>query len=315
MQLLLFLALPLLVFADGPTSRPEIVPPVDFQGAIEKGLQEHLPSTPWHITQWNQSMLPLGCQRVAHQYNTSVTQLEIFEVKYDDCSQPWVMCRHVDAKVDANTMAQTFGKIPLGMREYVKNLEVLKSEKLTAAYAASYNDTIAVADDPFYLYAMAQEMMHSIDWHVKVLTNVNTVDGPTSESSTWRDHHEKSDAVVSTFAKSTWQDNLAETGVLSLYDTVVPDGLPAIQPNWTQIFPQYSLLQAMYRGIFTPGTKTNCTQRLQDSIVPYDDNCNGTTPSTAVPNSNGTKTIPISAAASNFYSLVRYDWNGTQPSG
>ncbi|KAI0112351.1 hypothetical protein F4776DRAFT_656962 [Hypoxylon sp. NC0597] len=307
MQLHLFFALPLLVFADNPVSRPAIIPPFDLQGTIEKGLQEHLTSSKWSISYWNKSMLPLGCNQIADQYLTNIANLEVFQVQYDDCSQPWVMCRHKDAKTDANTMAETFGKIPLGMREYVKNIAVLKPYKLMNSYAVSYNDTIAVADDSFFLYAIAQEMMHSIDSHFSV-TNITADNGTTSESDIWKAYHDKSDAVVSNLSAFTWQDNLAETGVISLYDIVVPGSLQAIQPNWTQVFPQYALLQTLYRNILSPGTKTNCTNRLEESLVLYK---NYTAMHIPVPNSNGIEKILPSVLGNNTFRLIRYDWNGS----
>ncbi|KAI0835485.1 hypothetical protein F5Y06DRAFT_299630 [Hypoxylon sp. FL0890] len=308
MQLLLLLTLPLLVFADWPHSKREIIPPFDFQGAIEKGLQEHLPSTPWRITPWNGTLLPLECNHMVDKYLVNISKIEVFQVKYDDCNQPWVMCRHKEAKTNASTMAETFGKIPLSMREYVKNLLVLSPYKIMGAYSVNYNDTITVADDSFFLYAIAQEMMHSIDAHFTV-PNVTAENGTTSESDIWKAFHEKSDAVVSDWSTFTWQDNLAETSVISFYDAVVPGGVQAIQPNWTQVFPQYALLQTLYRDILTPGIKTNCTRRLEDTLVLYN---NFSAQHIPLPNFNDTEKISPNPLGNNTHWLIRYDWNGTE---
>jgi len=56
--------------------------------------------------------------------NTGITcnGLEAMEVQYDDCSEPWTLCRCQDANHDMDTLIGLVGQIPPASRSYVRSV-------------------------------------------------------------------------------------------------------------------------------------------------------------------------------------------------
>lgn len=98
MFITIFLLLPLLAllvtgnntYALGtgdPSTLPAISPPFDYEGSIEKGLQESLPLTQFTIDYFSHGEIPQDCKdRAKDHYNAS--DFEVFSVTYEDCGQP-----------------------------------------------------------------------------------------------------------------------------------------------------------------------------------------------------------------------------------
>ncbi|KAI1392505.1 uncharacterized protein F4822DRAFT_131340 [Hypoxylon trugodes] len=267
---LLFSLLAAAVVADDPPSTgspntlPVILPPFDYGGAIEKGLMEHLPQTPVQV-EIIAGQIPQDCKDRAQQQNISISDIEVFAASYNDCDHPWTMCRVKSAKTNATTMASMFGKMPLGMREYIRHVMVVEPESIPGAAAVSSGDTILFSDTSYRLYIFAHEMSHSLDSHVPVPGVTLEGHGGLSISQRWADQFRMDTATVSDYARSAWQENLAENGPIALYNIVVPGGIFSLESNATQVFHQFATYTTYYRDIITPGGKKNCTGRLPDS--------------------------------------------------
>ncbi|OTB07413.1 hypothetical protein M426DRAFT_8786 [Hypoxylon sp. CI-4A] len=248
-----------------PDALPAISPPFDYNGAIETGLQEHLPSTPWVLAHLDGGKIPKDCKDRAQASGYNYTDMDIFQVYYEDCGEPWTMCRLKDAKVDAISMAETFGKMPLGMREYNRHVIQLKGKDLPGAAAVSAGDTIAISEDSWHIWVFAHEMSHSLDSHVPVPGVTPDGQGGLSISQEWASQFGQDRATVSEYARTKWSENLAETGIVALYNTVVPTGTFSLPNDPRLIFHQYATYQMHYGDIITPKSKSNCTQRLPSS--------------------------------------------------
>ncbi|KAI1404742.1 hypothetical protein F4819DRAFT_483239 [Hypoxylon fuscum] len=282
MFITIFLLLPLLAllvtgnntYALGtgdPSTLPAISPPFDYEGSIEKGLQESLPLTQFTIDYFSHGEIPQDCKdRAKDHYNAS--DFEVFSVTYEDCGQPWIMCRLKSANVSADTMATTFGQMPLGMREFVKHVMVVKPEALPGAAAISSGDTIMVTDESYRLFIFAHEMSHSIDSHQEVPWVTPPGKGGLSISKHWQDEYSEDNATISGYARSSWSENLAETGIVALFHNVVPNGVHALAHDPSSVYHQYATYQTAYRDIITPTKERNCTHRQRDSpLVHVDD--------------------------------------------
>ncbi|KAI1204870.1 uncharacterized protein F4807DRAFT_454352 [Annulohypoxylon truncatum] len=271
--------LPLLAFAaddgDGkapskPDTLPAIQPPFDFNGIIEKGLMDNLHPTPSHIKYLTGNKMPTDCMAHAKEKNHGPDEFEVFEVYYEDCHVPWVMCRLKDTHVNATTMADTFGRMPLGMREFVKHVILFKPKDLPGAAAWDAGDVIAISEDSFRLYVLAHEMSHSIDAHIEVPGVTPSGKGGLSSSKRWAEQYALDNATVSDYARTLWAENLAETGIIALYNIVVPNGVANLQHNSPrQVFHQYATYTTYYRDIITPGKNQTCKQRVPDSKMVY----------------------------------------------
>jgi hypothetical protein len=63
------------------------------------------PVTAHTIQQWPAGHTTAKCKDWAIAHNLTVTDFELFEVTYDDCSVPWIMCRHKEAPPSQEEMA------------------------------------------------------------------------------------------------------------------------------------------------------------------------------------------------------------------
>ncbi|KAI1408249.1 hypothetical protein F5Y13DRAFT_112537 [Hypoxylon sp. FL1857] len=269
---------------DEPDALPAISPPYDFNGAIEPGLQEYLNPTSNLLVPLPGGMMPEYCMNEAQENGYGPTDIEAFEVYYEDCRVPWTMCRLKDSKIDACTMAEYFGKMPLGMREFNRHIVMLKPGDLNGAAAASCGDNIEISEDSWRLYILAHEMSHSLDSHVSIDGVTEAGQGGLSVSQTWKQQFSQDSAAVTEYARTLWSEDLAETGILALYDTVVPGGADSLSNNSHSIYHQYSTYQKYYGDIITPGKKSNCTSRLADSqLVIWNDTGSSDAPSRVHP--------------------------------
>ncbi|OTB07412.1 hypothetical protein M426DRAFT_268686 [Hypoxylon sp. CI-4A] len=305
-MLFLYSLFPLLALGYHYDPKPAISPPFDFLGAVEKGLQDHMPQPPqFSITLWdgeNADKIPYYCKDSAMGHATNISKIQVFKVAYADCEEPWVMCRHQDAKPDVNAIAVTFGRLPIGMREYVNNILVLKAAKTMGFYSWSQNGSIGVSDESWSLFALAKEISNQLDSRVSIPGVTPNQTGGLSNTGVWRDSFVKSDAMVSSYANSSMQENLALSGALALFNVVVPGGVGTIQPNWTQIVRQYGLFQTYYGNIITPGVKLNCTQRLENTPTAHRDNKDLEAPSP--PLHEGLQAIPTGVYDGRMFSLL-----------
>ncbi|KAI0112352.1 hypothetical protein F4776DRAFT_352275 [Hypoxylon sp. NC0597] len=265
---------------DKPDSIPAISPPYNFNDAIEPGLQENLNATSNYLVFLPAGQMPEYCMTEAKESGYGPADIQAFEVHYDDCHIPWVMCRLGTSKVDACTMAEFFGKMPLSMREFVRHVIVLKPQDLHGAAAISYGDNIQVSEDSWRLYILAHEMSHSLDSHVSIPGVTQPDQGGLSISQTWKLQFSQDSATVTEYARTLWSEDLAETGILALYDTIVPGGATTLSNNSHSVYHQYTTYQKYYGDIITPGKKSNCTSRLPDSnMVIWDDSGSRVAPS------------------------------------
>ncbi|KAI1460157.1 hypothetical protein F4805DRAFT_17353 [Annulohypoxylon moriforme] len=272
-------ALPLLAFAaeqygdngpNKPDKLPSIQPPIDYNGFIEQGLMDNLPPTTSRIEYLTENKMPTDCMNHAKEKKHGPDEFEVFEVYYEDCHVPWVMCRLKDAQVNATTMADVFGRMPLGMREYIKNVILFKPVDLPGAAAWDANDVIAICDDSFHLFVIAHEMSHSIDAHVQIPGITPPGKGGLSQSQRWAEQYALDNATVSPYARTMWRENLAETGIIALYNIVVPNGVANLRQNSpSEIFHQYATYTTYYRDIITPKKDQRCTRRVPDSQLVY----------------------------------------------
>ncbi|KAI1092972.1 hypothetical protein F5B19DRAFT_180271 [Rostrohypoxylon terebratum] len=253
-----------------PDGLPAIKPPFDFNGLIEQGLMDNLHPTPSQIKFMADGKFPTDCMSHAKEKNHGPDEFEVFEVYYEDCHIPWVMCRLKDTKINATTAADMFGRMPLGMREFIKNVIIFKPEDLPGAAAWDAADVIAISDESFKLYILAHEMSHSIDAHVEITGVTPPGQGGLSQSQRWADQYALDNATVSGYARTLWAENLAETGIIALYNNVVPNGVGTFHQNHPfEVFHQWATYTTYYRDIITPSRNKTCQMRVPDSQMVY----------------------------------------------
>ncbi|KAI2472217.1 hypothetical protein F4781DRAFT_438438 [Annulohypoxylon bovei var. microspora] len=316
LTLFLFL-LPLLAFAvdndtgttipSKPDLLPTIEPPFDFNNIIEKGLSDNLEPTKYHINFLTDNRIPTECMNYAKERNHGPDEFEIFEIYYEDCHAPWVMCRLKEAKVNATTIAEVFGKMPLGMREFIRHMIVFKPKDLPGAAAWNCGDVMAISDDSFRLYVIAHEISHSLDSHVAIPNVTPPGKGGLSTSKRWAEQYGLDNATVSDYARTMWPENLAETGIIALYNIVVPNGVANLKNDPHRVFHQFATYTTYYRDIMTPRNKPSCTHRLPDSKMVFWHNISAE----GIPTDTQTRKVGITMMPPGAFHNVTF----VQPSG
>ncbi|KAI9159155.1 Lipase-like protein [Paramyrothecium foliicola] len=249
-----------IVVLSAPNTKPVISPAFDFYGRVENGLANNLHPTQSNWDQWGAGWTVADCKAFAQRHGYNPADFEIFNVRYTDCDVAWIMCRHRASTKSQIDMIDIFGRLPLGMREFVRHVAVVPNIG-TGAAAYTTGDSILFNDNYLNNHVMVHEAGHSLDSHGR--RDITT--SGFSSHAIWRDNYNQDSAVVSAYARTSWAENFAETAIIAVYDKVVPGGIGGIQPNWNAIFHQYATLQGFMGNAIIPRSKAKCTTRLQNS--------------------------------------------------
>lgn len=55
----------------------------------------------------------------------NVSDIEVYDITYDDCIVPWVLCRHKDSPSPLKGLVHTFGQVPVRARQHVRHVNVM----------------------------------------------------------------------------------------------------------------------------------------------------------------------------------------------
>lgn len=86
-------------------------------------------------------------------------QMEVFEVTYTDCSEPWTLCRCRNAPVSKEDMITEFGRLPPMLRGTVRHFMHFDG----AGWAYSSNSNLVTFGDVVNPTVMLHEAGHSLD--------------------------------------------------------------------------------------------------------------------------------------------------------
>jgi hypothetical protein len=106
-----------------------------------EGNTANLPSIASQISIWEAGHIPKDCKDLGEGESLSAADFEVYNVQYDDvrlpyalfysiannrqCSDPWIICRHKDAEPVIADVAETFGKLPVKVRDWVRQVLVI----------------------------------------------------------------------------------------------------------------------------------------------------------------------------------------------
>ncbi|GAP92152.1 putative conidiation-specific protein [Rosellinia necatrix] len=234
--------------------KPVISPPFPNGGldSLASGLNSHLATPGRTYNKWNNGYIPKDCKSIAESAGFSAADVDTLDIKYDDCSTNWQMCRHHDSPLSEQDIVDTFGKLPVHFRSFVRHMVFLPG----AESAGSNGDNVQMNGNlPITVYI--HETGHSVDSHG--FPDI----GQFSVSQVWLDAYNADSAVPDGYAQSSQQENFAQATVCAIYAQVVPEGLGPIEPNYQAISHQYGAIQSHGQDIIVPGGQ--CTHRLDNS--------------------------------------------------
>ena len=107
------------VHADSPTKPTLSNPGLDLN-RMKNDLLNNLHPTHSVWDYWGAGWIPQACKDFAVGHKLNPSDFTIFNVHYDDCSEPWIMCRHKDTHASEIDMIDIFGRMPVHTRSYVR---------------------------------------------------------------------------------------------------------------------------------------------------------------------------------------------------
>ncbi|KAL1868222.1 hypothetical protein VTK73DRAFT_3784 [Phialemonium thermophilum] len=285
---------------DKPPTKPVISPALDYFNTMEAKLVANMPLQSFTSDDWGAGWIPQDCFDQAKVLGKNPADMLVFNVHYSDCPEPWIMCLHKDVASHKSLMIDRFGRVPLQMREYIRHISHYPGALNGAAAATNSGDNIAVGGDSMQMAILAHEISHSLDSHALQ----QYASGQFSLSSIWRDNYNQDSRVPTDYSLTAWAEDFAETGVVGIFDRVVPGGLGSINPNWHDIFHQYATYQGYLGNIIPPAHKSQCTSRLANS-PPVPNGASSEVRRSARPNVNFKTNIAIIPPANTSCSGLR----------
>ncbi|KAK1246210.1 hypothetical protein MKX08_000012 [Trichoderma sp. CBMAI-0020] len=242
--------------AAGNPDKPEVNPHIPYD-RLESDLRNNLHPTQSTWDYWGAGWIPQGCKDLANTYHLNPADFTVFNVHYTDCSASWTFCRHKDAGASEIDMIDMLGRLPVRMRSYTRHFMATPGlNDGAAAWTWSTGDT--VVESAPNLATLVHEVSHSLDWHA-----LPQYQQPFSSSSIWQDNYNQDSATPTGYGRTNWMENFAETGMVGVYDKVVPGGIGNIESNWNAIFHQYATYQGYLGDKIVPGG--SCANRFDDT--------------------------------------------------
>ncbi|KAL3478515.1 hypothetical protein BJX99DRAFT_224260 [Aspergillus californicus] len=239
-------------------SKPIMSPAVPFD-QMDPYLYEALKPTASSYEQWDYGYLPARCHDVAEGWeDKSPYDIEVFDVLYEDCDQPWVFCRHKDAQLTLDQMIDNFGRLPVRMRNLVRvQLAFPRDDGTLLAYTFSdLGDIVYTGDMHQYIRFWIHEVGHIRD------ANVNASAGDYSASDAWLAEFDKDDYICDAYAQTNNAENFAQEVVVAEYDKVVPGGIASLVSNYEDIYNQFSTVEEIMGDELCPGG--TCDRLFED---------------------------------------------------
>ncbi|KAH7310775.1 hypothetical protein B0I35DRAFT_489586 [Stachybotrys elegans] len=207
------------------------------------------------VEDWSNEHIVRFCRGETVNRGMNPWDVESFNVFYNDCDAPWIMCRHRGSNVSKQQMIETFGRLPLGVREHVRHIGVWPDLGGLAGFMNGQN--IGFSQGSFNLGVMIHESMHAVDYsafrHIGV---------PLSLTQSWKNAYNQDSAVPAENSYNNFVEHFADIAIHSVWDRNVPGGTPAVAPHWRAVGNTMDyLLWAFGDDNLKTGGKSRCGYR------------------------------------------------------
>ncbi|CAG9982261.1 unnamed protein product [Clonostachys byssicola] len=250
---------------------PVITPQFNSPSTVWNDLSDALPVVPSTIEPFESGYSFASCGAGT---GDGVEEYDAYNIFYDDCPEPWQVCLHKDNGISLDSVAEMFGKVPVGFRQYVRDLTVGNNS------VAFWKNTSLVMSPNFWrIYVMIHESTHAVD----LLSTADLIAldaGTYSDSQEWRDAYYSDKSVPTTGSNYLWEESFAEMGPRAFYDWYVEGGLANFQPNWSEFENQLSTFKSLvghraqlggtceFRVANEPAVPTSSTSRRRRGPAP-----------------------------------------------
>ncbi|KAL5332412.1 hypothetical protein BJX70DRAFT_407634 [Aspergillus crustosus] len=218
-----------------------------------EGNEANLPTVASQISQWEAGSIPKDCKDLGEGEDLSAADFEVYDVTYDDCSDPWLICRHKDAEPAIADVADTFGRLPVKIRDWVRQVLVIPGGN--SAFAINGNVAF-IGTTGTNIDVVIHEAAHGLDGLRAFGENISTGQG-------FLDAYGADTHVPDDYAQSSQAENVAQNTVVAVYDVNVPGGFPGVQSEHTAIQNQYEYIRNLAGDALSPGG--TCNRHLENS--------------------------------------------------
>ncbi|CAP67970.1 uncharacterized protein PODANS_1_18418 [Podospora anserina S mat+] len=240
-------------------TKPILNPEYDL-GAMSQAFLPHLIApAATSINKWPWGKLPAFCKSESIHEGFSAYDMEVYEVTFADCSQPWYMCRHNGSTMSVGGMINAFGSLPVGTRDFIRHIVVFPGFMTpgVAAHAKSGSGDLMFGQNYLDTSLWIHESGHIFD-------RQHGGNGDYSATSAWLNAYNSDSHLPTGYANTNQAENFAEHVILATYDNVVPGGLagiPAPTPNHLAVQNQYTNVKNLLGNKIRKVTGATCNRQ------------------------------------------------------
>ncbi|KAI4232775.1 MAG: hypothetical protein L6R40_007321 [Gallowayella cf. fulva] len=239
-------------------TKPALQPNLDN---LKQGFINNLKPVASTRTPFQAGYIPSDCKKIAQREGFNPADIQSLNIKYTDCSAPWVFCYHKSSNGPLNDLVDRFSRLPVHTRQFSRHIV-----SLPASSGHAYNDggnLVFFGDTLSNINVHIHEAAHSLD-----LIGAFYPDKPLSSSAKWINEYNQDSAVPDPYAQTNQVENVAQNAVVTTYERNVPGGFFGLNPNANKIFHQYATVDTEQREadparLLVPGG--TCTGRLANS--------------------------------------------------
>ncbi|KAI9150328.1 Conidiation-specific protein 13 [Paramyrothecium foliicola] len=241
---------------------PRISPPYDVWGEMDNALLGALSvngNVGFSVSEWAPGWVPSTC--FEHNWLSSLQAKDfvVYNITYDDCSEPFVLCRHKDSPASLGLIFTSISRIPARMRQWAGNFVAIPTVKPEFG-GWQTGGTIVIQNDYWrFPGVMFHEMAHAMD-----LLKLNAGGwGYFSQTEGWWPMVQADNVLPTEYAATNYIEDFAEIARIFAYDYYVEGGLAALPPPVSQLHNQLSQFANVMGADYKLGQQ--CTGKVASS--------------------------------------------------
>ncbi|KAF3201333.1 hypothetical protein TWF679_011393 [Orbilia oligospora] len=188
--------------------------PDGLSGPFTPGFNNYTEAPLEWFTPWGAGWIPKGCKDRFIGKGYDADDVEVFNIKYTDCDQAWTFCRHKDAQLSLEDMADSFGRMSVHMRSLVRHPIALPASSGCSALAYTDIGDIVMFGNCKGLTVWLHETGHQLDARLKPS---NRFSGTTP----WLEALERDTCVPDSYANTNTVEDFAQVVVVAQHETLL----------------------------------------------------------------------------------------------
>lgn len=137
-------------------------------GEITNKFYDYVQGVKYSVTEWEPDFYPQACISESQSNNKCpVSDLKVYDVTYEDCPQPWTMCRCSGSQVTPERLFEFFARVPVKARAEIRHMFAWPDQEGLAAYAfgpdIGLTNPLQTGDGKQDMNAIIHEAGHVLD--------------------------------------------------------------------------------------------------------------------------------------------------------